>query len=178
MPNGLFLKKNELNNNEDDSESKISKTTIIILVFFGIALVYAIIMIIKINFTKPIIYYKNNIEQYTTSDNILNSDYFYTIDLQVANFLEAVDREMYNELYNIFDSRYKSMYSKNDVINKLKEYKNDVFKYGKVPTYTEHVQNVYVLSDKEYLVQLDFNNNEFYMLITMGMRGYNFAIVE
>ena len=64
-------------------------------------------MLIKASLEKPMIYNTDNIKQYIKEDNLLKSDYFYTLDAQVANLLESVDKEMYFEIYQILFLLYR-----------------------------------------------------------------------
>jgi len=173
MENRLLLKKDDKN-----GESKISIYNLIIIIFFIIALIYVIFLFIKAGFEKTEVYYKSNIKSYITSDNLVTSDYFYTLDLMSANFLEAVDKEKYNELYSILEDSYKKVYSKSKITNYLKELKEKVFVYGDTKIFTEHVINAYTLNNDSYLLQLDFDNENIYLVLFNGRKGYNFTIVE
>ena len=152
-----------------------------IIIFFIIALLYVIIVLIKDSIGKPNIYNTNNIKEYILEDNLVKSDYFYTIDSQVANFLEAVDRELYSDIYKLLMEKYNKIYSRSELTDILKNYRENIFKYtdDKLEIdYTGHVINVYALENRKYLVQLDFNNNNFYMIFGSGKDTYNFTIVE
>ena len=176
MENKLLLKKDDKNG--ENNGSRISVYNLIIILFFIIALIYVIFLFIKSGFEKPEVYYKSNIESYITSGNLVTSDYFYTLDLMSANFLEAVDKEKYNELYDILNDSYKKIYSKSKITNYLKELREKVFVYDNTKTFTEHVINAYVLNNNSYLLQLDFDNENFYLVLFNGRKGYNFTIVE
>lgn len=170
------------NNSKDKSgdNSGFSVKNMIIIGLFSVAIIYIIIVLLKSSFEKPILYSESNLSQYTTSENLVKNDYFYVIDAEIANFLEAVDRELYNELYNIMDSKYKREYSKSFIIDYLKNCKENIFKYdneGK-KKFTEHLINLYRLPSGQYLAQLDFNDEKFYMIISEGKKSYNFTIVE
>lgn len=174
---GLLSKKDEINN--DENNSNISIKNILIIAFFGIAIIYIIIVLLKSSFEDPIIYSENNLSQYITNESIVKSDYFYVVDEEIANFLEAVDREMYSELYNIMDSKYKRVYSKKFITDYLENCKENIFKYDdKNKEYTGHLINLYKLPSNQYLAQLDFNDEKFYIIISEGKRAYNFTIVE
>ena len=165
------------------SKKKEENTTVnyILVIIFAIAIIYAVILLIKNSFDKPIIYTKNNIKEYITEENLVKTDYFYNLDSQVANFLEAVDREMYFDLYQILLDKYNNIYSKNELTNILKEYKKNVFLYEKdkvIIDYTGHVINAYNIGNNRYLVQLDFNEGDFYIVLGYGKDSYNFTIVE
>lgn len=167
----LFSKKKEEN----------SIMNIALIIFVVIAIIYGIVLILKNSFQKPIVYNSSNIQQYISDENLVKSDYFYNLDTQVANFLEAVDKEMYFELYQILISNYNKIYSKNELTKILKKYKEEIFIYDANDLkldYTGHVINVYNIDKNRYLVQLDFNDGNFYMILGMGRNKYNFTIVE
>lgn len=167
----IFSKKKEEN----------STVNLILLVIFAIAIMYAIVLLIKSSFDKPIVYNTNSIKQYITDQNLVTSDYFYTLDSQVANFLEAVDRELYFDLYRILIDKYNKIYSKNELTDILKGYRQNIFNYtdDKLEIdYTGHVINAYSIGNYRYLVQLDFNNGNFYIILGNGQDSYNFTIVE
>ena len=175
MSNKLPIKDKIISKNET---KKVNYTNIFVIAFFLIALIYLIFIIIKNSFTPQTIFYRNNLKQYTSDENLLVSNYFYQIDLQVANFLEAVDREMYSELYDILDENYKKVYSKKQIESILKKYRNEIFIYDEKKSYTEHLINVYKIDDRKYLAQLDFDNGNFYVILSNGRKGYNFILVE
>ena len=138
-------------------------------------------MLIKASLEKPMIYNTDNIKQYIKEDNLLKSDYFYTLDAQVANLLESVDKEMYFEIYQILITNYNKIYSKSDLTKILKNYRENIFIYESNNNNTKfngHVLNVYNIDKNKYLVQLDFNNGDFYLILGMGRNKYNFTIVE
>ena len=166
----IFTKKKEEN----------TTANYILVIIFAIAIIYAVILLIKNSFNKPTIYTTNNIKEYITEENLVKTDYFYNLDSQVANFLEAVDREMYFDLYKILLDKYNKIYSKNELTNILKEYKKNVFIYDKdkVIDYTGHVINAYNMANDTYLVQLDFSEGDFYIILGYGRDSYNFTIVE
>ena len=178
IKNKIFGNKEENKTSDSDKDKeKLSVSSIFFIIFFVIALIYVIILFIKSGFEKPEVYYSNNLEQYQTKENLVKTDYFYTIDAIVANFLEAVDKEMYSDLYNIVDDKYKKIYSKNYIVDYLKEAKEKYLIYpSDKKEFTGHVVKVYSLDDITYLVQLDLNN--FNLIITQGRKGYNFTIVE
>lgn len=155
-------------------------TNILLIIFAIIAIIYGIIMVVKNNLEKPIPYNSNNIKEYINEENLLKNDYFYTLDAEVANFLEAVDKDMYFELYQILISNYNKIYSKSELTKILKGYKENIFIYEKnnINKYNGHVVNAYILDKERYLVQLDFNNKNFYLILSNGLKEYNFTIVE
>ncbi len=153
---------------------------ILVGVFFVFSLIYVLIVFIKNSFNKPDIYYSSDLPKYTISENLVLNANFYVTDARIANFLEAVDKEMYNQIYEILDGEYSKIYSKNDVKEILTEYKKNIFKYDEniEKKYTGHVINVYQIGVGKYLTQLDFNNNNFYIVISDSLKGYTFSIVE
>lgn len=169
---GKFFFQREKKNN--------SVVTLLIIIFFIVAVIYSIIMLISNAFTKPEIYYKTNIEAQTEELDKVYNNMFYILDNQVANFLEAVDRQMYSRLYAILENNYDKVYSRSEVIKHLKEYRENIFKYsdGKSHVYTGHLLNAYTLENGKYLLQLDFDDGNFYMVIGSGQKNYTFTFVE
>lgn len=154
---------------------------IAVIIFVIVAIIYGIITIVKNSMERPMPYTSNNIKEYIKEENLLKSDYFYTLDAEVANFLEAVDKEMYFELYQILINNYNKIYSKSELTEILKGYKENIFIYKSTnenTKYNGHVVNVYTLDNSRYLVQLDFDNNNFYLVFGTGLNKYNFTIVE
>ena len=177
------MKDDELLTNKEnkvDDESKISIKSVIVIGLFVVAIIYVIFILLKSSFEKPVVYSESNLSQYTTDANLVKSDYFYAIDSEIANFLEAVDREMYDELYNIMENKYRRIYSKKYITDYLKNCKENIFKYesNSKNKYNEHLINLYSLSEGKYLAQLDFNDEKFFMIISEGKKNYNFTIVE
>lgn len=163
-----------------EKKEKNSILLMLALVLFIIGIIYVFGMIAKSFAEKPIKYTNDNIEEYISKSTIVNSNVFYILDSKVANFLEAVDREMYSDLYSILADNYNKIYSRSDIISSLKRYRSEVFKYndGNEHKYIGHLKNAYLLEDGNYLVNLDFNEGNFYLIIGNSRNGYSFAIVE
>lgn len=158
---------------------KISISSVLIILLFAVALIYVIGLYVKSKFVLPEVYTTQNIKQYIASYEQVTSDYFYTIDLQVANFLESVDNDKYSELYSILAEGYNRVYSRKDIINYLKDCKKNVFIYkNDNKNFSGHLINAYKIDDYSYIAQLDFNGGEFYLFFKNELRNYTFAIVK
>lgn len=168
----VFSKKKENEN--------LSISNILIAIFLIIAIFYTSISLIRSSLEKKVIYTKENINQYMNEENLIKSDYFYVLDSQISNFLTGIDKDMYSELYGIYIDQYKKFRSKSEITKILKKYKDEVFKYSEneEKNHFGHLVNAYQLPDSIYLVQLDFDNEKFYMLLQTRKNKYNFAIIE
>lgn len=163
---------------EKKEENKVIKIAVLIL--FVISLLFFVITMIRKAFNKSEPYYLDNISEYIISENLILDKKFYVLDEEVANFLEAVEKEMYNELYNIHISSYSNNYSRAYIKEILQEYRKDIFKYddNDENKYIGHLLNAYKIENGKYLLQLDFNNGQFFIVIQEVLKGYNFTIVE
>ena len=177
MEKKIFDKKEKKASNTN----KDSNLNVVLFIFLVVAVIYGIILVVRNTSEKPTPYNSSNIKEYINEQNLVKSDYFYSLDAEVANFLEAVDKEMYLELYQILIQGYNKIYSKGELTEILKEYKQNVFNYeGKnnLTKFDAHLLNAYSIDGNKYLLQLDFNNGEFYLILGNGRNKYNFTIVE
>lgn len=166
--------------NKVEKKEKGTVSLVVAIILFFVGLVYVFGMIANSFTEKPIHYTKENIQDYISEAEVVASNTFYVLDAKVANFLEAVDKEMYSELYSILTDNYSKIYSMTTVISNLKRYRSDIFLYNddKEHEYIGHLVNAYLLDDGNYLVNLDFDNKNFYLIIGNSRKGYSFTLVE
>lgn len=155
------------NNKETKTVEKYSITTKILIILFGISIIYFIILSIFQMFSKKDIYDINDIEKYIKKENSeeiddskIVKDYttFYTVQGIIEQFVNELINRKYSKTYSVLGKEMLKKYSKADYIEKIKEFSDANF-IEKDPDYSysnvNELRRLYLLSDNYFLAEYE-----------------------